>query len=143
MLKFTRLSLSFSFYLSLIFTAFITAQEIEEVVVSATKKEQSVQDIPVSIEAFTAEDIDKNMVEDFSDLAEIVPGLIVDKALGSGSAYSMRGVGSYGVGAAVVPSLITSINGHAVGSSALNDTGFHDLERIEVLNRKRSSAKLI
>ena len=133
MLKFTRLSLSFSFYLSLIFTAFITAQEIEEVVVSATKKEQSVQDIPVSIEAFTAEDIDKNMVEDFSDLAEVVPGLIVDKALGSGSSYSMRGVGSYGVGAAVVPSLITSINGHAVGSSALNDTGFHDLERIEVL----------
>ena len=133
MLKFTRLSLNFSFYLSLIFTAFITAQEIEEVVVSATKKEQSVQDIPVSIEAFTAEDIDKNMVEDFSDLAEVVPGLIVDKALGSGSAYSMRGVGSYGVGAAVVPSLITSINGHAVGSSALNDTGFHDLERIEVL----------
>jgi outer membrane receptor protein involved in Fe transport len=133
MLKFTRLSLGFSFYLSLIFSAFITAQEIEEVVVSATKKEQSVQDIPVSIEAFTAEDIDKNMVEDFSDLAEVVPGLIVDKALGSGSAYSMRGVGSYGVGAAVVPSLITSINGHAVGSSALNDTGFHDLERIEVL----------
>jgi len=133
MLKFTRLSLNFSFYLSIIFTAFITAQEIEEVVVSATKKEQSVQDIPVSIEAFTAEDIDKNMVEDFSDLAEVVPGLIVDKALGSGSAYSMRGVGSYGVGAAVVPSLITSINGHAVGSSALNDTGFHDLERIEVL----------
>ena len=133
MSKFTRLSLGFSFYLSLIFTAFITAQEIEEVVVSATKKEQSVQDIPVSIEAFTAEDIDKNMVEDFSDLAEVVPGLIVDKALGSGSSYSMRGVGSYGVGAAVVPSLITSINGHAVGSSALNDTGFHDLERIEVL----------
>ena len=133
MSKFTRLSLGFSFYLSLIFTAFINAQEIEEVVVSATKKEQSVQDIPVSIEAFTAEDIDKNMVEDFSDLAEVVPGLIVDKALGSGSSYSMRGVGSYGVGAAVVPSLITSINGHAVGSSALNDTGFHDLERIEVL----------
>ena len=133
MSKFTRLSLGFSFYLSLIFTAFITAQEIEEVVVSATKKEQSLQDIPVSIEAFTAEDIDKNMVEDFSDLAEVVPGLIVDKALGSGSSYSMRGVGSYGVGAAVVPSLITSINGHAVGSSALNDTGFHDLERIEVL----------
>ena len=83
----------------------VIAQEIEEVVVSATKKEQSVQDIPVSIEAFTAEDIDKNLVEDFSDLAEVVPGLIVDKALGSGSAYSMIGVGSYGVGAAVVKCL--------------------------------------
>ena len=64
----------------------------------------------------TAEDIDKNLVEDFV-LTEVVPGLIVDKALGSGSTYSMRG-GFYGVGAAVVPSLITSVNGHAVGSSA-------------------------
>jgi len=130
--KFSKKILA-SVILTMLFSLQIIAQEIEEVVVSATKKEQSVQDVPVSIEAFTAEDIDKNLVEDFSDLAEVVPGLIVDKALGSGSAYSMRGVGSYGVGAAVVPSLITSINGHAVGSSALNDTGFHDLERIEVL----------
>ena len=130
--KFSKKILA-SVILTMLFSLQIIAQEIEEVVVSATKKEQSVQDVPVSIEAFTAEDIDKNLVEDFSDLAEVVPGLIVDKALGSGSAYSMRGVGSYGVGAAVVPSLITSVNGHAVGSSALNDTGFHDLERIEVL----------
>ena len=118
--------LTFLITFSFSFSAF--AQEVEEVVVTATKQEKSVQDIPVSIEAFTAEDIDKNLVEDFSDLAEIVPGLIVDKALGTGSSYSMRGVGSYGVGAAVVPSLITAMNGHAVGSSALNDSGFHDLE---------------
>ena len=45
----------------------------------------------------------------------------------------MRGVGSYGVGAAVVASLVTSFNGHAVYASALTDVGFHDLERIEVL----------
>ena len=111
MYKFLKIAFNFSLCVSLIFSSFIKAQEIEEVVVTATKKEQSVQDVPVSIEAFTAEDIDKNLVEDFSDLAEVVPGLIVDKALGSGSAYSMRGVGSYGVGAAVVPSLITSVNG--------------------------------
>ena len=133
MYKFSKLAFSFSLCFSLMFTALITAQEIEEVVVTATKQETSIQDIPISIEAFTAEDIDKNMVEDFSDLAEVVPGLIVDKAIGTGASYSMRGVGSYGVGAAVVASLVTSINGHAVGSSALTDTGFHDLERIEVL----------
>ena len=125
MYKFSKVAFNFSLCFLLIFTAFIKAQEVEEVVVTATKKEQSVQDVPVSIEAFTAEDIDKNLVEDFSDLAEVVPGLIVDKALSSGSAYSMRGVGSYGVGAAVVPSLITSVNGHAVGSSALNLSLIH------------------
>ena len=126
MYKFSKLAFSFSLCISLIFTALINAQEVEEVVVTATKKEQSVQDVPVSIEAFTAEDIDKNLVEDFSDLAEVVPGLIVDKALGSGSAYSMRGVGSYGVGAAVVPSLITSVNGHAVGSCLLYTLRAHE-----------------
>ena len=66
-------------------------------------------------------------------MAEVVPGLIVDKAISTGASYSMRGVGSYGVGAAVVASLVTSFNGHSVYASALTDVGFHDLERIEVL----------
>ena len=133
MYKYSKIAFNFSLCFSLIFTAFTTAQEIEEVVVTATKQEKSVQDIPVSIEAFTSSDIDKNMIDDFSDLAEVVPGLIIDKAIGSGASYSMRGVGSYGVGAAVVGSLVVSMNGHEFGSSALADTGFHDLERIEVL----------
>ena len=106
---------------------------IRDRVVTATKQETSIQDIPISIEAFTSEDIDKNMIDDFSDLAEVVPGLIIDKAIGSGASYSMRGVGSYGVGAAVVGSLVVSMNGHEYGSSSIADTAFHDLERIEVL----------
>ena len=133
MYKFSKIAFNLSLSFSLIFTAFITSQEVEEVVVTATKQEKSVQDIPVSIEAFTSEDIDKNMIDDFSDLAEVVPGLIIDKAIGSGASYSMRGVGSYGVGAAVVGSLVVSMDGHEYGSSSIADTAFHDLERIEVL----------
>ena len=45
----------------------------------------------------------------------------------------MRGVGSYGVGAAAVGSPVANMNGHEYGSSALAEIGFHDLERIEVL----------
>ncbi len=133
MYKFSKQALNISICLSMIFSVFLNSQEVEEVVVTATKQEKSVQDVPVSIEAFTAEDIDKNLIEDFSDLAEVVPGLIVDKAISTGASYSMRGVGSYGVGAAVVASLVTSFNGHSVYASALTDVGFHDLERIEVL----------
>ena len=133
MYKFSKQALNIALCLAMIFSVSMSAQEIEEVVVTATKQEKSVQDVPVSIEAFTAEDIDKNLIEDFSDLAEVVPGLIVDKAISTGASYSMRGVGSYGVGAAVVASLVTSFNGHSVYASALTDVGFHDLERIEVL----------
>ena len=54
MYKFSKIAFNFSLCFSLLFTALITAQEIEEVVVTATKQEKSVQDIPVSIEAFTS-----------------------------------------------------------------------------------------
>ena len=131
--KFIKLTFSFCACFSLIFSLDIVSQEIEEVVVTATKKEKSIQDLAVSVEAFTSESIDTNMIDDFSDLAEVVPGLISDKAIGSGASYSMRGVGSYGVGAAVVGSLVVSMNGHEYGSSSIAEIGFHDIERIEVL----------
>ena len=112
---------------------FVSAQEVEEVVVTATKKAESVQDLALSIEAFTAEDMDKNLIKDASDLQEVVPGLIADKGIGSGVSYAIRGTGSYGVGAAVVGAVVTSMNGHSVGTGAFYDLGFYDVERIEVL----------
>ena len=96
--NFLKLTFSLCACFSLVFSTDLVSQEIEEVVVTATKKEESIQDLAISVEAFSASDIDNNMVEDFSDLAEVVPGLIIDKAIGSGASYSMRGVGSYGVG---------------------------------------------
>ena len=113
------------------FTA--VSQEIEEVVVTATKKAESTQDLAISIEAFTADQLSTEQIYDMTDLAEVVPGLEVAKGVGSGSAWSMRGIGSYGVGAAVVSSMVTSVNGHSTNVSYMNDMGFMDLERIEVL----------
>ena len=110
--NFLKLTFSLCACFSLVFSTDLVSQEIEEVVVTATKKEESIQDLAISVEAFSASDIDNNMVEDFSDLAEVVPGLIIDKSIGSGASYSMRGVGSYGVGAAVVGSLVVNMNGH-------------------------------
>ena len=111
----------------------LSAQEVEEVVVTATKKAESVQDLALSIEAFTEEDMEKNLIKDASDLQEVVPGLIADKGIGSGVSYAIRGTGSYGVGAAVVGAVVTSMNGHSVGTGAFYDLGFYDTERIEVL----------
>ena len=120
--------------LTLTFSFSSFAQEIEEVVVTATKKEESTQDIAVSITAVTADQIAADQLYDLSDLAEIVPGFETAKGIGSGSGFVMRGIGSYGVGAAVVSSIVTSMNGHSVNPSIMSDMGFMDLERIEVLN---------
>ena len=67
---------------SIIFLSFsVTSQEIEEVVVTATKKAESIQDLAVSIEAVTAELLDENQIYDVSDLAETIPGLENSKVL--------------------------------------------------------------
>ena len=111
----------------------VTAQEIEEVVVTATKKEESIQDLALSIEAVDAESLDVNQVYDVSDLAEITPGLETAKTIGSGSGWTIRGMGSFGIGAGVIASVVTAVNGHSVNDSVVADTGFFDLERVEVL----------
>ena len=119
---------------SIVFLSFsVTSQEIEEVVVTATKKEESVQDLAISIEALTAESLADNQVYDVSDLAEITPGLETAKVIGSGSGWVVRGIGSGGIGAGVVASVVTAVNGHSVNDSVVADTGFMDLERVEVL----------
>jgi iron complex outermembrane receptor protein len=111
----------------------VTAQEIEEVVVTATKKEESTQDLALSIEAVTAESLDVNQVYDVSDLAEITPGLETGKVIGSGSGWTIRGMGSFGIGAGVIASVVTAVNGHSVNDSVVADSAFFDLERVEVL----------
>ena len=133
MKKFSRFTFVFSVSFLFLFTTQLFSQEVEEVVVTATKKSESIQDIALSIEAFTADSIEENMIEDMSDLAEVVPGLIMDKGIGSGASYSMRGTGSYGVGAAVVGAIVTASNGHNYNSSSIADVGFYDVERVEIL----------
>jgi len=128
--NFIKNSILFSFvFLALL----VTSQEIEEVVVTATKKEESLQDVAIAIEAFTSEDITEQLIYDMDDIAEQVPGLGVGKSVGSGSAYTIRGIGSFGVGAANTSSVVTASNGHSTNDSVFNDIGMFDLERIEVL----------
>ena len=129
-----KLYLKNSLLSSIVIISFaVTSQEIEEVVVTSTKKAESIQDLALSIEALSAEDLADNMVENIDDLAEVIPGLITSKGIGSGSAYSIRGTGSYGVGAAVVGAVVTASNGHSYNSSTIADIGFFDVERVEVL----------
>ena len=42
-------------------------------------------------------------------------------------------MGSFGIGAGVIASVVTAVNGHSVNDSVVADTGFFDLERVEVL----------
>ena len=53
----------------------VAAQELEEIIVTATRRAQSVMDVPYNITAITADDLDKKRAFGLGDLSRIVPGL--------------------------------------------------------------------
>ena len=71
------------------------AQRLDHVVVTARKREETIQDVPVAVTAFTPEALDRLNIEDLSDLAAQVPNLTLYAARGSSSTITayIRGVG--------------------------------------------------
>ena len=127
--KFTALA----FFGLTFFTSTLFSQTIEEVIVTATKKEESLQDLALAIEAFDSNALEEQQITDMLDLTEAVPGLGVAKGIGSGSRYTARGIGSFGTGAAVLTSFVVETNGLSTGGGIGADMSYFDLERIEVL----------
>ena len=115
-----------------VFSFAATSQEVEEVVVTATKKSESIQDLAFSIEALSSEQLAQDQVYDLQDLQEVIPGFIADKGVASGGLYSLRGLLSRNISSASVDSLSFNINGHSINSSSMTNIGFFDIERIEV-----------
>ena len=55
---------------------------LEEVVVTARKREESLQEVPVAVTAFTAEALESRQISSVNDVARFTPGLVFDKAFG-------------------------------------------------------------
>src|SRR3546814_14584708 len=65
---------------------------LEEVIVTARKREEPLQDVPVSVSAFNADQLDARGIQDVRDLTTAVPGLTVTDLGGSNLIY-LRGIG--------------------------------------------------
>ena len=75
------------FLLTGVFASPVFSQEqvIEEVIVTVTAKEESSQDLPISITALSSSDIEARQVQDIISLSQQVPGFTTSKAIGNGS----------------------------------------------------------
>ena len=107
-----------------------------EVVVSARREEESVQDIPTSITAFTTKDLETHQLTSTQDLEEFTPNLRIDVGPRAVNAdFSIRGVTAQGAGGSPTtnPAVGQYINGIYVGSRIVNVMSTLDVERIEVL----------
>ncbi|MEX1266766.1 MAG: TonB-dependent receptor, partial [Woeseia sp.] len=69
--------------------------QIEEIVVTAQKREQNIQDVPVAVTAYTGRMLEESAIKDIRDLAAIAPSLISNQSQNSTtSSFSIRGIGT-------------------------------------------------
>ena len=112
----------------------LIAQEVEEVVVTAEKRSESLQDISQAVTALTESDIEEKNITSFVDLSAIVPGVTVAKNEGYKTIISIRGVGNEtNQNAIAAPSVAYHIDGIFIASPFSLQTDFIGVERIEVL----------
>lgn len=109
---------------------------LEEIVVTATKRgAQRLQDVPISVTAFSNDDLNNFLATEFSDIALQVPGLNFQDLGPGDKEYVIRGINSTGqatVGVYYGEAVITGRNIQD-GGGRQADIELHDLERVEVL----------
>jgi iron complex outermembrane receptor protein len=110
---------------------------LEEVVITATKRESTVQDTPISVTAISAADIANKGLTDFNSLAETVPGIAMRTAGPGQTEFEMRGLSSAGGNASVVGFYLDETALSSPASAQLGkviiDPNLYDLNRVEIL----------
>ena len=135
-MKFLKLNtfVYFSALFMLNFDAYAQNSAIEEVIVSAEKRNESLQDVSLSVTALTEEELETKNITDFVGLSAIAPGVTVAKNEGYKTIISIRGVGDEtNQNAIAAPSVALHMDGIFIASKFSLRTDFIDLERIEVL----------
>lgn len=113
---------------------------VEEIIVMAQKREQTLQQVPVAVSVVTAETLERSQVMDMKDLQFIVPSLRVTQLQTTGNTnFIIRGFGNGANNAGIEPSVGVFVDGvyRSRSASALSD--LPNLERVEVLRGPQST----
>lgn len=108
---------------------------IEEIIVTATKREQSIQDVPIAVSAFAAEDLQARGIAELEDLQQISPSISVysSNSSSNGGTLRIRGMGTTGNNPGLESAVGSFVDGVYRSRSGQVYSDFVDLERIEIL----------
>jgi iron complex outermembrane recepter protein len=113
------------------------APVLDEIVVTAQKREQRIQDVPISLSVMGGAELDKSSIQSVSDALSLVPGVAVNvTGQGGETRLTIRGVtaaGSLFAGPSPIGYYLDSVPFGLVRSAVQPDANSYDLNRIEVL----------
>jgi len=113
--------------------------ELAEVIVTARKRRESSLNVPVIETAIPQAQMEALQTTDVTDLVNLVTGVNVGHGIGSvGPQFSIRGVGTLQQNNGVDTSVLLNLDGMSIGTGVAFESGFFDLDQIEVLKGPQS-----
>ncbi len=106
---------------------------VEEIIVTAQRQSQRLQNVPIAISAFTKENLDKQQIRNPLDLQLTLPNITFTKTNFTSSSFTIRGIGDLCVGVTCDSATAIHINDAPLFASRLFEGEFYDLQQVEVL----------
>ena len=110
-----------------------SAAQIEEVIVTTQKRAQSLQDVPISVSAFTGSFIEKAQISDAKAMALLTPGVSGDTDDSFLDSMNVRGISTNDFGVGAEPSIGVYQDGIYLGRTGGALSSFFDIELVEVV----------
>jgi len=117
-----------------------SAKSPNTIIVTATKREQTLQDVPVAVSVVQAETLDEAQINDVFDLQTVVPSLqVAQRNISAGTSFTIRGFGNGQNNPGIEPSVGVYVDGVFRSRTAAVIADFSEIERIEVLRGPQST----
>lgn len=125
----------------LLTTAFVVPAlaQIETVTVTAEKRVEDIQTVPIAVTAYSAEDIAAHQINQFKDLQFSTPNVTYTKGNFTGSNFQIRGIGITAVGYDAESGVAVHEDDVFLANPPLAEANFYDLDSIEVLRGPQST----
>lgn len=114
-------------------------RSLNKVIVTATKRAENIQDVPIAITAFDASSIAKERVDDLQEIASRTPSFLIGQNGPTAPELTIRGIGSTDREAGSERSVVVFVDEVYIGRAGASTFDLYDLERIEVLRGPQGS----
>jgi iron complex outermembrane recepter protein len=108
----------------------------EDIIVTATRRTERLQDVPLSVTAFGQEDLDDLGIVGYEGIAQNTPGIVVNRPTQNFNNFTSRGINTNGYSAGLqsaVAIYVDELPISANGNSTILDPNLYDVERVEFL----------
>lgn len=111
------------------------ASGVNEIIVTAQRRQESLQDVPIAISAFNQAELETRGVASALEVTQFVPNLVGlnNTGLGTANSYYLRGIGNTESIATFDPPIGTYVDDIYISRQNANNLSFFDVERVEVL----------